>query len=136
MSKYYLLQDADYLTEVQVDFGGSSEGLQGGAEAVGGFFDVMKELGEAFSSISSCAANCKSDSVVIAKPVILNHTPDGMWIYSISEMLYRLNTQVFILTCMFGLYLALKIAKPFVVARITKKNQSKKKEVASEKPLD
>ena len=34
--------------------------------------------------------------------------------HGISEMLYQLNTQVFILTCMFGLYLALKIAKPFI----------------------
>lgn len=126
MSKYYLLQDADYLTEVQVDFGGSSEGLQGGAEAVGGFFDAMKELGEAFSSISSCAANCKSDSVVIAKPVILNHAPDEMWVYSISEMLYRLNTQVFILTCMFGLYLAFKIAKPFIDQLLKKYKRSNK----------
>ena len=126
MSKYYPLQDADYLTEVQVDFGGSSEGLQGGAEAVGGFFDAMKELGEAFSSISSCAANCKSDSVVIAKPVILNHAPDGPWVYSISEMLYRLNAQVFILICMFGLYLAFKIAKPFIDQLLKKYKRSNK----------
>ena len=123
-------------TNTVIDISGSSEGLQGGAEAVGGFFDAMKELGEAFSSISSCAANCKSDSVVIAKPAILNHAPDEMWVYSISEMLYRLNTQIFILTCMFGLYLAFKIAKPLVMSRIAKKNKSKKKEDVSEKPLD
>jgi len=126
MDKYYLLQDADYLTEVQIDMGDSAEGLQGGVEAIGDLFDFTKSVGESFSSLGGCSGNCKSGSVVSQDSAVLIYDPGGVWVLSISEMLYKLNTQVLVLICMFGLYLVFKIVKPFIDQKLNKNKRPNK----------
>jgi len=124
MDKYYLLQDADYLTEVQVDMGDSAGGLQGGGEAIGGFFDFMKSFSESFSSLDGCSSNCVGGSLLSRGSEVVIENPEGLWALGISEQLYELNMQVLILTELMVLFIIAYLAKLYVIHKLKQRNKS------------
>jgi len=124
MDKYYLLQDADYLTEVQVDMGDSAGGLQGGGEAIGGFFDFMKSFSESFSSLDGCSSNCVGGSLLSRGSEVVIENPEGLWALGISEQLYELNMQVLILTGLMVLFIIAYLAKLYVIHKLKQRNKS------------
>jgi len=118
------LEDASNLVGVQLDMSDTGGGLQGGGEAVSGFFDFMKSVGESFGSLGSCSSNCKSGSVVGNQTVHIVDEPDKLWALSISEQLYALNTQVLILTALMVLFIIASLVKPYVLHKISQKKKS------------
>ena len=120
-------EDASSLVGIQLDMGDAGGGLQGGGEAVGGFFDFMKSVGESFGSLGSCSSNCKSGSVVGNQTVHVVDEPDKLWTLSISEQLYALNTQVLILTTLMAVFVVVYLAKPFVIHKLKQISKAKNK---------
>ena len=118
------LKDASNLVGVQLDMSDTGGGLHGGGEAVSGFFDFMKSVGESFGSLGGCSSNCKSGSVVGNQTVHIVDEPDKLWALSISEQLYALNTQVLILTALMVLFIIASLVKPYVLHKISQKKKS------------
>lgn len=130
------LEDASNLVETQFGMGDTGGGLQGGGEAVGGFFDFMKDVSESFGSLGGCSSDCVGSSLLSHDPEVIIDSPNELWALSISEQLYELNTQVLILTGLMALFIVIYLVKPYVVYRIAQRNKSKKKEDVSKRSLD
>ena len=129
------IDSASNLVSTQIDMGDAGGGLQGGGEAVGDFFDLMKSFSESFSSLNGCSSDCVGSPLLRHSSEVIGG-PDGLWALSISDQLYELNTQVLILTGLMVLFIVIYLAKPYVVYRVAQRNKSKKKEDVSKRSLD
>jgi len=117
------LEDVSNLVSTQLDMGDAGDGLIGVGETVGGFFDFMKSFSESFGSLNSCSSNCVGSSLLRHSSEGVIGGPDGLWTLSISEQLYALNTQVFILTSLMVLFIIVYLAKPFVIHKLKQRNK-------------
>jgi len=131
------IDSASNLVTAQIDMGDMGDGFAGSGDAVGDFFDLMKSFSESFSSssLNGCSSDCVGSSLLRHSSEVIGG-PDGFWALSISNQLYELNTQVLILTGLMVLFIAIYLAKPYFVYRVTQRNKLKKKEDASKRPLD
>ena len=118
------LKDANNPIVAQLDMGDTSGGLQGGGEAVSGFFDLMKGASESFGSLSGCSSNCVGSSFLSHNSEVVVSNSDGLLALSISEQLYELNTQVLILTGLMVLFIVASLVKPYVLHKISQKKKS------------
>jgi len=118
------LKDASNPIGAQLDMGDTGGGLQGGGEAVSGFFDFMKGAGESFGSLGGCSSECIGSSMLSHSSEVVVSNSDGLLALSISEQLYELNTQVLILTGLMVLFIVASLVKPYVLHKISQKKKS------------
>ena len=120
------LEKTSNLVNVQLDMNDTGGGLQGGGEAIGGFFNFMKSFAISGRHVNTCESNCIGRSISGRKNELVD-SDFGMRLPSVSEQLERLSDQVLILTALLAIFIVASIVKPYVIHKIKQRIKTKKR---------
>jgi len=120
------LEKTSNLVSVQLDMNDTGGGLQGGGEAIGGFFNFMKSFAISGRHVNTCESNCIGRSISNRKSESID-SGLGTGFPSVSEQLEKLSDQVLILSALLAIFIVVSLAKPYIMHRINQRIKTKKR---------